>query len=433
MISLINLLCKCRCIRLLYLIFVNSKRDFTSAMEKNSQVILNIVRLRAHRGSTYGKNRAIEIIQETYGKVDANSILIAFVDSEIVASDNWLTTIGATLEKYPNALVYPVMDVLTITADSSAGGRPSTFEVVPADNVVAAFDWSMQSTWEPVHSASDPLDYDSAASTHRIKFHPSVEESSIGEMFSPAVPSVFAVRLSHFVGVGKFDSSLRLSTASPDNVELSIRNWLCGGVILRQSCSRVAVATKNMFSEGVAKGEAVTQESIDKSVMTIANKWLDSQHTGASNVNSHLHYKELVYQARFVRRVPYAVETSVDPVHDIPYISSKPGMTDASGKQMRTCLSFDWYLSEVFPGLLEDAKIVLDNYKKYLGSEYLESSLKQQLTQYSAEDGKSRNDADATRLRSRERLMQNDNPIKEMLHTSFKKVVFTEPPVSNRH
>jgi hypothetical protein len=225
--------------------------------------------------------------------------MIVFLEPEMLVTDQWLSPLVHTLTKYKNALVYPVQNVLTISDDS-------VYEVIKSADVVAAFDWSMQLTWESVLPPSE--------GTERVKNIPGELEKSQEENFSPAVPKVFAVRLSYFLEIGVFDPSLNtVSYESTDTTELSIRNWLCGGVILRQSCSQIAVHLPNTFAE-VPKGVGITQKSIDVSVMTIANKWLDSQHTSSiGNSNAHIDYKELVFQARFTNRVPYAVETSVDP------------------------------------------------------------------------------------------------------------------------
>jgi hypothetical protein len=44
-----------------------------------------------------------------------------------------------------------------------------------------------------------------------------------------------------------------------------------------------------------ALGNGITQERVDINVMTVAEHWLDSAH------------REVVYQARFIDRVPYKV------------------------------------------------------------------------------------------------------------------------------
>ena len=55
---------------------------------------------------------------------------------------------------------------------------------------------------------------------------------------------------------------------------------------------------------------------IDRNALGIAGKWLSAANNGFNEL------RETVFQARFLGRVPYAVETSVDPVHTTPFQAS---------------------------------------------------------------------------------------------------------------
>jgi hypothetical protein len=183
-----------------------------------------------------------------------------------------------------------------------------------------------------------------------------------------------------------------------ETVELALRVWLCGGVVLRQSCSRVAQAVQNIFHDQPV-GNGVTQEMIDLNALNIANKWFSNTNNGFNE------YKEVVYQARFTNRIPYMVETSTDPIHTAPYIASY----SVSSTQLLTCMKFSWYLTEIYPGLLSDVKEVEKNYKNYLSSDYLLDALGPFSSQYTKEGEFIRSDLEILKAREISLLSTTDS------------------------
>jgi len=89
-------------------------------------------------------------------------------------------------------------------------------------------------------------------------------------------------------------------------------------------------------------------------------------------------WREVVYQGLFTGRVPYPVHLS----HD----SRMPRQLHLGiGTVRDTCQSFDWYLSEVYSGLVADIPYINNEYSKHLNSGYLEKTLKPLLDQYNSD------------------------------------------------
>ena len=336
-----------------------------------------------------------------------------------------LVPLASTISRYPKAMVYPVIDVLTAEKDGSQEigereGLQREYGIVKADDVLAGFDWTLRPRWEPISQAV------SDAASARIKAGiSSADIDTTAEVVSPAAPGIFAMRLAYFRELGTFDEALFGSYYAQEALELSLRAWLCGGVVLRQSCSRVAHLTPNMFHDSPA-GQGATQASVDHSTMLIAQKWMEGNlpsgtknggkeggivEAGANVLEGdHVRYKEIVYQARFLHRIPYFVDLGSDPIKVTPpQASSRDVLSDGPEEEVMTCLSFQWYLEEVYPGLLQEASSVQALFAQYLGGgEYLTAHpmISTLLREYAKEGGAhasaEASDAEIQRLKQRE-------------------------------
>lgn len=337
---------------------------------------LTIVRLNYHSGTAHAKNRGVDEVQKKIGGDSADNHGVVFLDAHSIVSPQWLVPLASSLSRYPKALVYPVNDILTVS--TNAAGVAETGVIRAEDNLVAAFDWALNPRWEPLSAA--PSD----SAPERVRSAPHTTENGAVEVISPAAPGIFAVRLAYFLQLGKFDSTLYNTYYSPsETIELSLRAWLCGGMVLKQSCSRVAHRSANLFAEAPV-GNGVTQGSVDRAVLNVAQKWLQGTATlPASYTGESVSYQELSFRARFVNRVPYAVEIANDPILISPPQSIQTSVEDKKSK-LHVCLPFQWFLQEVYPGLLADAPGVLDTFAAYLNTDYMssQSSLNALLGEY---------------------------------------------------
>lgn len=183
--------------------------------------------------------------------------------------------------------------------------------------------------------------------------------------------------------------------ADPTMTEFSLRVWLCGGrnaAIVHQPCSRVA----NRYSSGVTAevaagtlvggggtdaggsdgnqqqrrmGDGVTQRAVDHTIMRIAEYWFYP-----------VAYRDVIYQARFLNRMPYTV-TDINAQLRSP--AHKFSLPTLAAEQ---CMTMDWYLNEVYPGLLQEMDVVRYQFQKYVDrSGFVEGTLAPLVAQYHKE------------------------------------------------
>lgn len=320
------------------------------------------VRSSSVRGFATAKNLAIDAIKVDKRAWDKTML---FFTPPALSTPGFLMPMAHSLAKYPNALVYPVEDILLVDEEAQS------LSVVPADErLVAGFDWQFRLVWE------DPS---------RVKG----ADVDNYEVLSPSVPHAFAVLFKTLRQMGPIDETIHTYSdiLNADNIEYSLRTWLCGGAVIKQQCSHVAIAHPHF--QATLSLERQNAREIDQNVMNIASKWMQTPVVATSahdysisdnallaNVNT---YKEIVFQSRFLNRIPYAVETLTDPIKYGPLQSAI--FPDSSSKIARNggvyCTDFKWFLGEVYPGLESDAVGVLQAYHAYiLESDFLNDRMK---------------------------------------------------------
>lgn len=300
-------------------------------------------------GTASSRNLAVEHIRK-----ESQSQILIFLEVGVVVSRNWIAPLFATLSRHKLSIAYPALDV--IDSDGS---------LIQSDNVIGAFDWSLSFVWEPVGA---PRKND--RSLNRVPLASRTVDAD-STVVSPAAPSIFAVSLEHFMDLGRFDTELSLDSRSPESDqyatnEFSLRVWMCGGSVIRQPCSRVAQLARNMH-KSVEYGREVTQAAVDRVVMRIGELWMRD-----ASMN------ELVFQSRFLGRIPNFVEISFDSrlpkqLHYVPKIASE------------SCKNFKWFLENIFPGLLDDVESVQQAFQEHITSPYLINRLKPLIEAYGRE------------------------------------------------
>ena len=343
--------------------------------------ILKFLRFSYHQGKAKAKNMAVNYIQEKYS-VQPESTYMIFMDTPGIVTSNWLLPLTITMNKYEKALVYPSLDVLVPQVSES--GDSVTFQVSRADDMVAAFSWNFIPKWEPVNDEK------------RVKHVPT--SKSAMEWVSPSIPSVFAVSWNYFHFLDRFDEVLLDSSIYiQENIDLSIRSWLCEGIVLQQTCSRVAVYYDHIISsiksdENDKKriplgSRGITERVIDQNVINLAirylsfsipEKFFDKMKAAppsnlpeslVSDYISILHklyqekkLRDLSYQQRFITRIDNPLllhSSSIDPVRTGPYQSFAhlPAPTSSV-----VCNDFLWFIEEIYPGMIDDGIQVIQDY-----------------------------------------------------------------------
>ncbi|XP_009674700.2 polypeptide N-acetylgalactosaminyltransferase 15 isoform X2 [Struthio camelus] len=192
-----------------------------------------------------------------------------------------------------NSVVSPIIDVIDW----------KTFQYYHSVGLHrGVFDWKLDFHWEPVPD-------------HEEK----VRQSPISPIRSPVVAgAVVAMDRHYFQNTGAYDSDMTLWGA--ENLELSIRTWLCGGSVEIIPCSRVGHVYRNHFPHAFSYEEAIVRNKI-----RIAETWLGS-------------FKENFYNHNTVAFLISKAE--------------KPDCSERLQLQNRLgCRNFHWFISNVYPEL----------------------------------------------------------------------------------
>ncbi|RLW11550.1 hypothetical protein DV515_00001642 [Chloebia gouldiae] len=239
-------------------------------------------------------NKRLGVIRgRMLGAARATGDVLIFMDSHCECQKGWLEPLLARLSSSRNSVVSPVIDVIDW----------KTFQYYHSVGLHrGVFDWKLDFHWEPVPE-------------HEEK----VRQSPISPIRSPAVAgAVVAMDRHYFQNTGAYDSDMTMWGA--ENLELSIRTWLCGGSVEIIPCSRVGHVYRNHFPHTFSYEEAIVRNKI-----RIAETWLGS-------------FKENFYK------------------HDtVAFLISKAEKPDCSERlqlQKRLgCRNFQWFLSNVYPEL----------------------------------------------------------------------------------
>ncbi|XP_030913506.1 polypeptide N-acetylgalactosaminyltransferase 15 [Geospiza fortis] len=239
-------------------------------------------------------NKRLGVIRgRMLGAARATGDVLIFMDSHCECQKGWLEPLLARLSSSRNSVVSPVIDVIDW----------KTFQYYHSVGLHrGVFDWKLDFHWEPVPE-------------HEEK----VRQSPISPIRSPAVAgAVVAMDRHYFQNTGAYDSDMTMWGA--ENLELSIRTWLCGGSVEIIPCSRVGHVYRNHFPRAFSYEEAIVRNKI-----RIAETWLGP-------------FKDNFYK------------------HDtVAFLISKAEKPDCSERlqlQKRLgCRNFQWFLSNVYSEL----------------------------------------------------------------------------------
>mmetsp|Transcript_9694 Transcript_9694/g.16078 ORF Transcript_9694/g.16078 Transcript_9694/m.16078 type:complete len:955 (+) Transcript_9694:76-2940(+) len=320
---------------------------------------IKVITLEERKGYAYSKSIASKHLK-SLGGID----VVVFLEGGSIVSQNWLSPLLHTLGQHPTSLVYPSIDIFDDTEDY----------FYQSGNTIATFDWSLRLTWEDVDALQK-------SNTLKLRF-PLVDgqpHAATDAVYSPAVPATFAVRLEYLESIGDFSTSPLFSTFGSDNIELSLRSWLCSnGGIIRQPCSRVAWRRKihkkdhaheetehanhvivdifeGVGSEtGMHADDEYTQYDADADALTIAEMWMGGEPYTQFVLNSRFGWGSSDEGGKDTGRFPYDVKKQLDARH--PHqLSDMKSFTNIFDHNQ--CKRFAWYLYAVYPGLSLDLPI----------------------------------------------------------------------------
>ncbi|XP_057684359.1 polypeptide N-acetylgalactosaminyltransferase 15-like [Corythoichthys intestinalis] len=223
------------------------------------------------------------------GASEASGEVLVFMDSHCECQKGWLEPLLERVAQDRTRVVSPIMDVIhRETFQYSATQWP----------VWGVFNWNLEFSWE---SKPQVLDDES--------------DLAVEAALSPALGGVLAIDRHFFHNVGAFDPGILLRGG--EQIELSIRVWLCGGSMEVVPCSRVAHLDHSLPSQD--------HEQLERNKIRVADTWLDN-------------YRSIFYRrdtlAHFIRQ------------------SERPNITERLQLMKKLgCRDFHWYLTTVYPQL----------------------------------------------------------------------------------
>ncbi|XP_046953638.1 inactive polypeptide N-acetylgalactosaminyltransferase-like protein 5 [Lynx rufus] len=235
------------------------------------------------------KKREGLIRSRMIGASRASGDVLVFLDSHCEVNKVWLEPLLHAIAKDPKMVVCPLIDVI----DSM------TLEYWPSPVVRGAFNWHLQFKWDNVFS-----------------YEMDGPEGPTLPIRSPAMAGgIFAINRHYFREIGQYDKGMNLWGA--ENLELSLRIWMCGGQLFVLPCSRVGHISKQRFPNQPEFAEAMTYNSL-----RLAHVWLDE------------------YKEQFFLRRPGLKSVAYGNISERVELRKRLG-----------CKSFQWYLDNVFPEL----------------------------------------------------------------------------------
>ena len=184
----------------------------------------------------FRSNERLGLIKARFtGGNEARGDFLAFIDAHVFVGPNWLTTPHRLLMEDPKTIV----NYINFSLDAE--------KYVP------------KKAWQGIGSSA----------SINADLHQFWGGGSKSDDFSPITMGMFATS-KYWWNQGQMDPHLK--TWGGENVEISLRTWLCGGRIVVARDSFVAHAFRSKFPYKVNGADVLTN------YIRIANVWLDEEH-----------------------------------------------------------------------------------------------------------------------------------------------------------
>lgn len=242
-----------------------------------------------------------------FGAKLAKGDVLIFLDSHVEANQGWLEPLLEVIQKNTTIIACPMIDLI----------NAETLIYSSSPMVKGGLNWALNFKWDSVPS-------------NKLETY----DDFIKPIESPTMAGgLYAIDRLYFYQLGAYDTGMELWGG--ENVELSLRIWMCGGKIWILPCSRLG----HIFRKRRPYGPEPDQpDSLLINTHRTARVWLDE------------------YIDKFYESSP-----------DAKYLVSGDISQRLEIKHKLRCHNFSWFLDNIYPNLkkeLENNSIRLNNSAK---------------------------------------------------------------------
>uniref|UniRef100_A0A182TB20 Glycosyltransferase 2-like domain-containing protein n=1 Tax=Anopheles maculatus TaxID=74869 RepID=A0A182TB20_9DIPT len=234
------------------------------------------------------------IVAKIFGAKATTATVITFLDAHVECTVGWLEPLLTVIANNSTTIAIPTIDQID--------GNTMQLDTDFAPRVVGAYRWDLNFGW-----------WGRAAMSKRYP-------NQYVPFDTPAMAGgLFAIERTFFERLGWYDEGFEMYGI--ENIELSIKSWMCGGKMVIVPCSRVAHILKHGHPYLLTAGKDVVM----KNSLRLAEVWMDE-------------YKQVLFD---VYGVPQYFPHYFGTVNDRKALRARAG-----------CGSFREYVLNAFPEMM---------------------------------------------------------------------------------